>query len=1326
MVKIEEYAFKNCTSLTSVTIPASVTYLEGSEDYGSGMYGGYFYVFEGCDALREIKVALDNPVFSSQDGILYNKDGSVLICCPPGRNGEVIVSRSVTVVDEGAFDGCHGLAAVTIPSSVTSIGVGAFMGCKGLTVMFMGEEPQVWGGDIFSGATNVKVYVQPGQGWQGVPGMWQGVPVAYAPGAVSYWYDFNDDGGITLMGVASGMPSGSWVLPSTYDGYPVTAIGVDFPGTSKESLVTEVVIPASVRVIEDEAFDEMPKLKSVVLNEGLEEIGVDVFLSGKITSIKIPSTVVSMGPAAFGQNPLTKIEVVEGNPRYTVTDNGLLVDTWESKLQLSIRNQGNLVIPEGVEVIGCNSLEMVKLSSVDFPQSLRVLEDQAFGTGANKAGNFSFAELDFSRTQLKTVGGFVFVNNTQLKTVRFPATVESLGYWTFAHCSALTSVYFNGGVPEVTDPQRKDWIVDDFPDLLEYPDGDIYVETVGNPPPRLRNVTTYVTPDRGWEEICQSGTWQGRPVKMKTSVIVMAGEGGTATSGGSYDSGAKVSLKATAAAGYVFAGWYEKEGLPLEILGADYRTASVSYVAPARNVEIVAKFMTKEEDEANLSVANISAGEVFTVDGDWTKQVKVNSHSIPTVSAKGLPTGLKFNAKTLTISGRPTKPGRYDVELSLKNASVKTAKKFAFTVVVPNLKSEFIVGGVDYRSDAYVYIAGTRIDPILPELDEGVTLSASGLPAGLKLVGGKNGVPYSIEGASTAKPGSYTVTFTLKKGAVKETATITVNIENRTLTLGMAVVDGALTNGCKVTGGGSYAAGKKVTLKATAAKNCVFAGWYRDSTCTVPLEGAVDFRTASYSYVTKAENETIYALFLPAPEDTGIALVVDGNEVTSDAAETVFNTAGELTLALDVESVSVPKITVSGLPAGLKFTAKEVLNKDKTVLAEANTIYGTATKPGTYVVTAKLTNTTVKKAIEKKFTIVVDNLTGANDCFREPLRNGRGEKYVISAGVMEYDDVPSLMLKAVGSLKVSGLPSGMKYNAGKGCLEGRVTKAGTYTVSLTVNGKTSTFTLEVQPLPEWVVGSFEMVMAEENDLNQRIVAMISSSGDITLKWSEAGEYKLLSGSKKLKLSRGTVDEGFYFEYNDAGSDRGGTWKEHFEFTLCPHEVDGVVFGVIEGGGLSSGFDIESWGRDYWEDENQAFGVQNVWSRAAGTALCPAIGEGTQVELDMSDWTERGWDYQDDNYDLDGCFLVLTYGKNGNMSVAFFENGAAKASATAGTVLVPYELSADGKTLNALASVVLAPRGRHAISLALYFNIDVSAGVVYGSDFSLDHYYMENQ
>lgn len=643
------------------------------------------------------------------------------------------------------------------------------------------------------------------------------------------------------------------------------------------------------------------------------------------------------------------------------------------------------------------------------------------------------------------------------------------------------------------------------------------------------------------------------------------------------------------------------------------------------------------------------------------------------------------------------------------------------------------------------YVTKQAIEPVSVAFDGGSlpTVKVTGLPSGLKfttkLVTSKvttgtgkdrvttlvtNALPYQIYGTPT-KSGIFnakvTVTTAGKATATKDLVFTVLDRAKGERVLRIAYDASA----GKATGAGIYAADKKVTLKATAAKNCVFAGWYADSSCTEALAGSVDHRTPSFPYVMPVGDTTVWAKFMPTTEDTGITLAIDGNEVTSAAADTVFNTAGELTLALDVESVSVPKVTVSGLPSGLKFTAKEVLNKDKTVLAEANTIYGTATKPGTYVVTAKLTNTTVKKAIEKKFTIVVDNLTGANDCFREPLRNGRGEKYVISAGVMEYDDVPSLMLKAVGSLKVSGLPSGMKYNAGKGCLEGRVTKAGTYTVSLTVNGKTSTFTLEVQPLPEWVVGSFEAYLAHEENLSTRDVITISSSGDVSVKRSDAWTFydKIYVDNDRFAVRMRMADGSFLLEYNDSGHDGNATWNEHFLRHIHPIEVEGVVLGVVEGDG-------EEWGQEgdgrEWHEELRMFGVQNVWSRAAGTALCPAIGEGTQVELDMSDWTERGWNYQDGNYDLDGCFLVLTYGKNGNMSVAFFENGAAKASATAGTVLVPYELSADGKTLNALASVVLAPRGRHAISLALYFNIDVSAGVVYGSDFSLDHYYMENQ
>ena len=70
--------------------------------------------------------------------------------------------------------------------------------------------------------------------------------------------------------------------------------------------------------------------------------------------------------------------------------------------------------------------------------------------------------------------------------------------------------------------------------------------------------------------------------------------------------------------------------------------------------------------------------------------------------------------------------------------------------------------------------------------------------------------------------------------------------------------------------------------------------------------------------------------------------------------------------------------------------------------------------------------------------------------------------------------MPSLELNSpTAKLAVSGLPAGLKYDAASG----KATKAGTYTVTLNVtDGKEkyiSTFTIEVKPLPDWVVGTFD-------------------------------------------------------------------------------------------------------------------------------------------------------------------------------------------------------------------------------------------------------------
>ena len=121
MTSIGEGAFEGCRSLTSITIPNSVTSIGESS-------------FEGCDNLESINVDTENAYYTSVDGVLYNKDVSILLVCPGGKTS-VTIPNSVTSIGVSAFYDCDKLAAVTIPNSVTSIGVSAFYDCDKLAAI---------------------------------------------------------------------------------------------------------------------------------------------------------------------------------------------------------------------------------------------------------------------------------------------------------------------------------------------------------------------------------------------------------------------------------------------------------------------------------------------------------------------------------------------------------------------------------------------------------------------------------------------------------------------------------------------------------------------------------------------------------------------------------------------------------------------------------------------------------------------------------------------------------------------------------------------------------------------------------------------------------------------------------------------------------------------------------------------------------------------------------------------------------------------------------------------------------------------------------------
>ena len=136
VTRIAEDSFQYCRSLTSVTIPDSVASI------GAG-------VFAFCPGLMAITVTAGNTVYSSIDGVLFNKSQTTLIQCPNGTRGDYTIPGSVTNIGERAFHYCTGLANITIPGSVTSIGVAAFCACTGLVNITIPDSVASMGDYVF-------------------------------------------------------------------------------------------------------------------------------------------------------------------------------------------------------------------------------------------------------------------------------------------------------------------------------------------------------------------------------------------------------------------------------------------------------------------------------------------------------------------------------------------------------------------------------------------------------------------------------------------------------------------------------------------------------------------------------------------------------------------------------------------------------------------------------------------------------------------------------------------------------------------------------------------------------------------------------------------------------------------------------------------------------------------------------------------------------------------------------------------------------------------------------------------------------------------------
>ena len=238
-----------------------------------------------------------------------------------------------------------------------------------------------------------------------------------------------------------------------------------------------------------------------------------------------------------------------------------------------------------------------------------------------------------------------------------------------------------------------------------------------------------------------------------------------------------------------------------------------------------------------------------------------------------------------------------------------------------------------------------------------------------------------------------------------------------------------------ITGAGKYAPGKKVTLKATANKGYVFAGWNSQS---IVIEG--NQLQPSITFEMPSNDVEYVARFVTAAEDAAsIALALDGVDMRPAEDGSPYQTnvwAGVyLEWPVEVGALSLPTVAVSGLPSGLKFTAKDIIDgKTKEVTVPANTIYGAPTaaskidtKTGAVKPSVvKVTVTTAGKAkVAYELDVVVDALPGwAVGTFDGAVLGGTGSLPVQESDV---DGLVSMTVAANGKISGKLLRDGLTW-----------------------------------------------------------------------------------------------------------------------------------------------------------------------------------------------------------------------------------------------------------------------------------------------------------
>ena len=411
---IGEYAFCNCTSFTSITIPDSVTSI-GND------------AFNGCTSLTSITIP--SSVMSIRTRTFKGCANLTSITIPD----------SVTSIGWSAFGDCASLTSITIPDSVTSIGIEAFYNCASITKVTIPDSVVCIGGLAFSDCTSLTSITIPDS-------------VTIINGFTFFdcksLNDVNIPDGVTYVG--EGAFSGTaicnnqteevkyidkWLVDSDNSVTDVAVkdgtVGISCGAFSYCGQLKNISIPNSVKYVGGKAFYNCISLTNVVLPYGITNIGASTF-SGceSLAGVTIPDSVTSIGEQAFLNTALLK------NQTTTEKYVGKWVIDWDSDVK-------NVTIKNGTVGIADHAFERkTSLESITIPDSVEYIGVYAF------LDCWELKQVNMPES-MTAIGDCAFYGCDSIDSVIVPKGVTQIGDWVFYGCASLTSVSIPDSVIDI-------------------------------------------------------------------------------------------------------------------------------------------------------------------------------------------------------------------------------------------------------------------------------------------------------------------------------------------------------------------------------------------------------------------------------------------------------------------------------------------------------------------------------------------------------------------------------------------------------------------------------------------------------------------------------------------------------------------------------------------------------------------------------------------------------------------------------------------------------------------------------------------------------------